>query len=197
MPPAKIHVYPSAQPRFCKPRAIPYALRRKVEEELERLQRTGIIEPVQFSDWAAPIVPVVKRDRSIRICGDYKVTINQAAKVDTYPLPKIDNLLASLGGGKSFTKLDLAHAYQQFPLDEESRQYAVINTHQGLYRYNRLPLGVSSAPAIFQRTMEGILRGIPRVCVYIDDILVTGETEQAHLKTLDEVLGRLEEAGRG
>ena len=193
--PAKIHVDPSVQPRFCKPRTLPYALRGKVEQELERLERTGIIEPVQFSEWAAPIVPVVKGDGSVRICGDYKVTVNQAAKIDTYPLPRIDDLLALLGLGKSFTKLDLAHAYLQIPLDEESKQYAVINTQKGLYKYNRLPFGVSSAPSIFQRTMEGILRGIPKVCVYIDDILVTGETDQEHLSTLDKVLTRLAEAG--
>ena len=95
-----------------------YALKGKVEQELERLESTGIISPVEFADWAAPIVPVVKTDGTIRICGDYKVTINQAAKVDTYPLPRIEDL-ASLGRGKLFTKLDLAHAYQQIPLDGE------------------------------------------------------------------------------
>ena len=193
--PAKIHVDPSAQPRFCKPRTVPYALKGRIEQELERLERAGVIEPVQFADWAAPIVPVVKTDGTIRICGDYKVTVNQAAQVDTYPLPRIDDLLASLGRGKSFTKLDLAHAYQQIPLDEESKKYVVINTHKGLYKYNRLPFGVSSAPSIFQRTMEGILRGIPNVCVYIDDILVTGQSEQEHLNTLEDVLTRLAEAG--
>ena len=87
-------------------------MRNLVEKELERLQLQGIIEPVKFSDWAAPIVPVLKKDGGIRICGDYKLTVNRAAKVDTYPLPCIDNLFAALAGGKAFSKLDLAHAYQ-------------------------------------------------------------------------------------
>ena len=65
----------------------------------------------------------------------------------------------------------------------------------GLYQYNRLPFGLSSAPAIFQRTMENILKGIPRVCVYLDDILVTGSTEEDHLNNLDEVLTRLGNSG--
>ena len=138
---------------------------------------------------------MLKKDGSVCICGDYQVTVNQASKIDSYPLPKIDDLLASLGHGKSFFKLDLVHAHQQIPLEETSKQYVVVNTHRVLYRYNRLPYGVSSAPSIFQRTMEGILRGIPGVCVYIDDILVTGEIEQQHLKTLDEVLDRLNKAG--
>ena len=192
---AKLHVDPAVPPRFCQACTVPYALRDKVTQELDRLERLGIIEPVPYSDWAAPIVPVVKQDGTIRICGDYNVTVNKAAKVDSYPLPRIEDLLASIGHGKSFTKLDLAHAYLQIPLDEESQQYVVINTQQGLYKYNRLPFGIASAPAIFQRTIEGILHGIPNISIYIDDILVTGETEANHLETYSLVLDRLEEAG--
>ena len=170
-----------------------HTLKNKVEAELDRLEQVQILERVQFSNWAAPIVPVVKRDGSIRICGDYKLTINQAAQTDTYPLPKIKDLFASLSGGKSFTKLDLAHAYQQIPLDEEAKEYTTINTHKGLYRYNRLPFGVASAPLIFQHTMENIIQGLPHVCIYIDDI-VTGATTEEHLRNLEEVLTRLENA---
>ena len=88
--------------------------------ELDWLQAQGIIEPVQFSEWAAPIVPVIKNDGSVRICGDYKVTVNRVAKLDKYPLPLIDDLFASLAGGKRFTTLGLSHAYQQIELDDES-----------------------------------------------------------------------------
>ena len=137
---------------------------------------------------------MVKRDGSIRICGDYKLTINKVAETDTYPLPRIEDLFASLSGGRSFSKLDLAHAYQQVPLDEDSKKYTTVNTHKGLYRYNRLPLGVSSAPSIFQRTIETLLQGLPHVCVYLDDILVTGTTEEEHLRNLDQVLTRLDKA---
>ena len=192
---AKIHVDAQAKPKFCKPRPVPYALREKVDQELSRLEAEGIIERVEFAEWAAPIVPVVKKDGSVRICGDYKVTVNSAARLDTYPLPRIEDLFASLSGGKSFTKLDLAHAYQQVSLDDESKKFVVINTQKGLYRYNRLPFGVSLAPAIFQRTMENILQGLPHVCIYIDDILVTGRTEEEHLHNLGKVLERLNKAG--
>ncbi|XP_041379565.1 uncharacterized protein LOC121392407 [Gigantopelta aegis] len=85
---AKLHVDPQSQPKYFRPRPIPYALRGKVEQELERLEKAGIIEPVEFSEWAAPVVPVIKRDGTVRICGDYKLTVNQAAKLDTYPLPR-------------------------------------------------------------------------------------------------------------
>ena len=144
----------------------------KVEEELERLEKEGIIEPMQFVDWAAPIVAVLKADgRSVRICGDFKVTINQASKLDRYPIPQIKDLLVRLAGGKLFSKLDMSQAYQQLLLDNESKKYSVINTHCGLlFRYNRLPFGVASAPGIFQRVMESLLSGIPGVIIYIDDI---------------------------
>ena len=82
-------------------------------------------------------------------------------------------------------------------LGEESQQLVVINAHtrRGLFHHNRLPFGIASAPAIFQWTMESILLGIKHVCVYIDDILVSGESESEHLDNLDQVLERLEAAG--
>ena len=81
---AKIHVDASAKPKFFKARTIPYAYKLKVEEELDRLVKLGIIEPVQFAEWAAPIVAVLKSDKkSIRICGDFKLTVNSVSKVDS------------------------------------------------------------------------------------------------------------------
>ena len=108
---------------------------------------------------------MVKQDGNIRICGDYKLTINAVTKTDPYPLPRIEDIFASLSGGKLFTKMDLAHAYQQIPLTDDSKCYTTINTHKGLFRYNRLPFGVASAPAIFQRTMDSLLQDLPQVCV--------------------------------
>ncbi|XP_036002862.1 uncharacterized protein K02A2.6-like [Fundulus heteroclitus] len=191
----KLSVDPKAQPRFYKPRPVPYAMRVKVEAELERLQQAGVIEPVEFSNWAAPIVLVMKEDGGVRICGDYKLTINQASQLDTYPLPKVEDLFAMLAGGQTFTKLDMSHAYQQLLLDEESKQYVTINTHKGLFKYNRLAFGVASSPGIFQRTMDNLFQNLPHVAVYLDDILVTGSTEEEHVRNLDQVLRRLSEAG--
>ena len=116
---------------FRKPYPVPYAIRGAIEKDLERLERLGVIK---FSDWAAPIVAVPKPDGSVRICGDFKVTINPVLQVDQYPVPKTDYLFAMLGGGQKFTKLDLSHAYQQVLLDDESREYVTINTHKGLYQ---------------------------------------------------------------
>lgn len=91
---------------------------------------------------------------------------------------------------EKYSKLDLSHAYQQVILDEDSKRYVTLNTHKGLFTVNRLPFGVASSPAIFQRIMEGLLQGIPRVAIYLDDILITGRNDQEHLHTLSEVLKR-------
>ena len=111
---AKIHIDPTVTPKFCKARPLPYAMRELVEKELLRLETLGIIKPMKSSNWAAPIVPVLKPDRkSIRICGDYKLTANKASRLEQYPLPKVEDLFSTLAGGITFTKLDMSQAYQQ------------------------------------------------------------------------------------
>ena len=144
----------------------------------------GVIVPVHHSEWTALIVPVVKTNGSVRICEGYKLTANTATRTEIYPLPRIEDLFASLVGGKVFSKLDLSHVYLQLPLAQDSQPLFTVNTHKGLYRYLRLPFGVSSAPALFQHTMETLLQGLPQVCVYLDDILVTGRSHKEHMANL-------------
>ena len=101
-------------------------MRDMVDKELDRLLAEDIIEPVQYSDWAAPVVPVMKADKMVRLCGDYKLTVNQVANMDRYPLPRIEDLYAQLGNGTTYTKLDMRHAYEQIELHPESRNYVTI-----------------------------------------------------------------------
>lgn len=131
-PTAYIHVNSEAQPRFYKPRRIPFAVKPLGKAEIQRLVEEKIIEPVQFSEWAVPIVPVKKPDGSIQICGDYKLTVNRASIVEQYPIPKVEDLFAQLAGGQRFLKLDISHSYQQIMLDESAKKYVTINTHKGL-----------------------------------------------------------------
>ena len=99
---AKLYVNATAKPQYFRPRSIPFALRGKVEEELDHLVAEGTLEPIETADWAAPIVPVLKLDkRSVRICGDFRLTVIPASKLDNYPIPKVEDLFTKLHGGKS------------------------------------------------------------------------------------------------
>ena len=100
-------------------------------------------------------------------------------------------MFSKLAGGTTFSKLNLLHAYQQIELDENSKKLTTINTHKGLFQYNRLPVypfGISSIPSIFHRTLEKVSAGITKVSIYLDDILVTDINEFDHNETLDKVL---------
>ncbi|XP_041963522.1 LOW QUALITY PROTEIN: uncharacterized protein K02A2.6-like [Alosa sapidissima] len=192
---AQIVLEDKAVPKFHKARQVPYALRPKVENELHKLENEGILSKVDWSEWATLIVPVVKGNGSVRICGDFKVTINPVLKAEQYPLPHIDDIFAALGQGKRFSKIDLVQAYLQMEMDESSKKYLTINTTKGLYQYNRMVFGIASAPAIWQKAMEQVLQGIPNTQCYLDDIVITGTNDDDHLTNLEKVLKRLEDFG--
>ena len=184
---AELHLQADVRPKFFRSRHVPLAIRDVIGDELNWLVEIGVLKKDDHSEWAAPIVLVPKKDGKFHICGDYKVTVNPVLEVDQHPLPLPEEIFASLSGGQKFTKLDLSHAYQQIMLHEESQKLVTINTHIGLYRYTRLPFGVASAPAIFQRAMDVVLQGVPNAMCYLDDIMVTGASDQQHLSTLAAV----------
>lgn len=191
----RLHTKPDATPRFFRARTLPFAIKQRVEDEIRRLVHDDILEPVQFSNWSTPIVPVLKKNNTVRICGDFKVTFNPESKVEHYPLPRIDELLATFGQKRFFSKLDMSNAYLQLELEEDSREFVTINTTLGLFRYKRLPFGITSAPAIFQRTIDSILKGISGVQIYLDDIIIASTSESEHLNQLHTVLSKLQSAG--
>ena len=133
---ARLELKSDARPKFYKARAVPYALKEAIENDLNRLAGLGIIEKVNISDWATPLVPVVKPDGSVRLCGDYKITVNLVLQVDHYPMPTPEDLFATFAGGTLFSKIDLSQVYNQVLLEPESREYLTVNTHKGLYRYH-------------------------------------------------------------
>ena len=148
---AGIHVNENAKPKFFKARNVPFALQDAVNEELDRLEQESILNSVSYSEWASPIVIVPKPDGHIRLCADYKQTVNPVIEVDQYPLPTAEELFAKIPGGEKFNKLDLTTAYLQIELHPDSRNFLVINTSKGLKEFARMPYGVSPASAIFQR----------------------------------------------
>lgn len=189
---AKLTLKENAKAIFCKARSVPFRLRPLVEEELQRLESEGILVKVDSSEWATPIVPVLKKNGQIRICGDFSVTLNSQLIVDDHPLPTADELFASMAGGVIFSKIDLLQAYLQMEVRPEDRHLLTLNTHKGLYRCTRLMYGIASAPAIWQRTIENILGDIPGVAVFLDDIRIAGTSMEDHVRTLETVLIRLQ-----
>ena len=187
----------TSQPGFYKPRVVPYALRDRVKIALDKMEADGVIVKVDSSPVAAPLVPVGKSDGSgdIRLCGDFSVTYNRCAEVVTHPIPKVEDVHAAMRGCSVFSVLDMSSAYHQLSVSEQSQVYLTANTQYGLYRFSRLPFGVHSAPALFQRTMESVLAGIPHVISYLDDILIGGVDETEHRANLAKVFTRLEDAG--
>ncbi|XP_054284286.1 uncharacterized protein K02A2.6-like [Macrosteles quadrilineatus] len=182
-------------PVFCKPHNVPFSLRPAVDKELDNLVRNDVIYPVTKTDWATPIVVVPKADKSVRICGNFKITLNQCIRTDHYPLPNPDEIFAQIGDAKYFCKLDLASAYNQVKIKESSQALLTINTLRGLFRYKRLPYGISSAGSIFQSVMDKIMSGIQNAYCYLDDILLISHSPEEMVVLVHKVLTRLSEYG--
>lgn len=191
---AHINLKEGTVPVFLRHYEIAYALKDKVEMELDNLVKMGILESVSYSEWASPIVVVPKiKTNQVRICADFKRTINPWIKVDQYPLPKIEDVFQAVAGGNCYCILDLSNAYLQMSVSEESRNLLTINTHRGLFRYKRLPFGIANAPALFQSMMDQILKGIPMCACYLDDVIVSGKSLAECRKNLLCVMFKLEE----
>lgn len=194
-PPVTLHLDPDFPPKFLRARNVPFALRPKIEKEIERLLEEKVLEPVTQTEWGTPVVPVIKLNGDIRLCGDYKSTLNLALKRHPYPVPVISQQLASLAGGRFFGKIDLANAFLQLQVDEASARAQTITTHRGAFKCNRLQFGVSSAPGIFQQFMETLLAGIDGVLPYYDDVLFMGFTVKELGSRFRQILRRLSDAG--
>ena len=182
---AHIHLKDDAKPIAWSARRVAFALRKPLEREMKRLEEDGIVEKVDPAvskiEWATPIVVVDKGNGNVRVCHDYYVTLNQAIIKDHYVMPTFEELTAKIARGREYSIIDLRDAYLQMPIAESSQKYLVISTPMGYYKYKRLPFGISSAPAIFQRCIHHLLTGLPNVGVYLDDVIVTGSMQIEHL----------------
>ncbi len=171
-------------------RPLPFSIKPAVETDIQRLVLNGVLQKVEHSSWATPIVVVPKPSKAVRICGDFSITVNPQLHINQYPISRPEELFA---GGNKFTKLDFSDAYFQLELDKESRKFMVITTHLGLYQYSRLPFGIAAAPAIFQQTMETMLQGLSGVVCYLDGS--SSVFPVTIIRNLESVLVKIQEYG--
>ncbi|XP_052895692.1 uncharacterized protein K02A2.6-like [Anopheles moucheti] len=191
----KLQLRENCSPVFRPKRPVAYAMQATVEKELDRLVEMNVITPIDYSEWAAPIVVVRKSNGSIRICGDYSTGLNAALQPHEYPLPLPDDIFAKLAHCKIFSKIDLSDAFLQVEIEESCRTLLAINTHRGLYLYNRLPPGLKIAPAAFQQIIDAMLAGLHDTSGYMDDVVVGGRTEREHDENVRKVLQRVQDFG--
>lgn len=165
-----------AVPVFLKPRPVPFALRDQVEAEIDRLEKSGILEKVAYSQWGTPVVPVMKQNGKIRLCADYRATLNKNIESDNYPIPRIEEIFSKLSGGKYFCTLDINQAYLHMLTSEETAEMQTISTCKGTYKVKRLMFGVKVAPNVWQRYMDQTLQGVEGAACFFDDIALQAGT---------------------
>eukprot|EP00731_Ephydatia_muelleri_P004053 Em0002g229a len=184
----------SSKPVRLPPYRVPHAYRNSIKRELQEMERSGIIEPT-CSEWASPIVVVPKRNGELRLCVDYR-RLNSVSQVDSYLMPRIDELIDRVGKANFITTLDLTTGYWQIPMADKDKCKTAFVTPFGSFQFTVMPFGLSGAPASFQRLMDRLLQGCEDYAVaYIDDFAIFSSDWQDHLKQLQEVLMRIEKAG--
>jgi len=190
----KLHIDKNVTPVAQRERRIPFAFREKVNKELERLERAGIIEDVtdEPTPWLNPLVIVPKPDGNIRLCVDMRCA-NKAIKRTRYPTPTIDDLKSKLRGATVFTKLDMRSAFHQLELSKESRYITAFQSDTRIKRFTRLLFGANSAPEELQHIVRQLLADIDGVINIADDVLIYAKDKTEHDRILLQVLERFRE----
>jgi len=162
-----------------------------IKEQTEQMLAAGVIEPSD-SEWASNVVLVKKRDGKMRYCIDYR-GVNTLTKKDSFPLPRIDQCLDTLNGSQYFSTFDLTSGYHQVGMAPEDADRTAFVTRDGLFRFKKLPFGLTNAGATFSRLMCRVLQGINFVtCLaYLDDIVIFSTSEQQHIERLTQLFERI------
>lgn len=185
----------SIAPTVASARRIPISSRKKIQQELERMERLEVIQKVdEPTEWVNPMIVVEKPNGDLRICMDPQ-QLNQAILREHYQLPTLEEITLEMKGAKYFTKLDASSGFWQIPLDEYSSRLCTFATPFGRYRFLRLPFGIKSAPEVFQKIIHRYFGNIEGVVSYEDDLCIWSTSKEEHLKRLKEVFRRARECG--
>ena len=178
-------------PIYQRPRRFPKPIAEEIERQCQELNSLDIIEP-SISPWSSPVVPVRKKDGSIRMCIDYR-KLNKVTVADKFPVPNLSDSIFGLQGTNFFTRLDLVRGYYQLPIDDESKPYTAFTTNRNHWQFKRLSFGLRNAPSAFQREIQAVLSSFPsnKVIAYIDDILIMSNTFHEHVSLVSKVLQTL------
>ncbi|XP_068204810.1 uncharacterized protein [Palaemon carinicauda] len=164
-----------------------------IMKEVNYLVREGLAEP-SASPWASPCLLVGKKNGKFRLCTDYR-KINNLTIKDSYPLPRIQDIIDQVSNSTYLTQIDLLKGYYQIKLTETAKEISLFITPFGLFSYNVMPFGLANAPATFQRVMSLILQDLEKVFVYLDDIIIASDTWVNHIQKIKEVFSRLKQHG--
>ena len=183
-----------AAPRGSHPYRVPNKLKEGVREEIEKLVELGIVV-ASTSPWASPVVPVPKKDGTVRVCIDYR-KLNEVTVADPYYMSTMEEILERVGESRVMSKLDLAKGFYQVEVESQSQEKTAFISPFGKYEFTRMPFGLKNAPAIFQRLMEVVLRDCYECSApYIDDIIVFSKNGEEHIQHLRCVLEALRKFG--
>ena len=182
------------KPKRCGVRPLNPAMREVLKTHIDELKSNDLIQPSN-SEYACPVVMVKKKDGSLRFCCDFR-RLNDVTRFDSYPLPRISEVISTLEGAKVFSTLDLKSGYHQILMNPEDRHKTAFATQFGLYEWKAMLMGLKNAPATFERLMDLIMTGLnwKNVLIYLDDILIFGKDFDEHYDNLREVLDRLRNA---
>ena len=188
--PLRIHT--KGPPVFSKCRPLFGEKRIQIENELRKWEKEGVIERVcNAVEWASPIHAVKKSDGSWRVCGDFRL-LNNITRTDRYPVPSLQSFNENMADCKVFSKIDLRRAYHQVKVHEEDQEKTVINTTIGLFKFKRMPYGLKNSGGNFQRNIHLILKDLPFIFVYMDDLILASKNEEEHLLHLEKLFATLE-----
>lgn len=191
--PVAHHIVTEGPPVFERPRRLCGDKLEAAKIEFRKLLDRGIIQP-SSSPWASPLHLVQKKNGGWRATGDYR-RLNARTLPDRYPLPLVEDLLQSCHGNTIFSIVDLERAYYQIPMATEDVGKTAVTTPFGLFEFKGMPLGLRNSAQTFQRFVDSLLRDLPFIRCYLDDMLVVSHSHEEHICHLRQLFEALRRAG--